>query len=469
VTLRRIHLPFVTRNPGHTVQRRDADEDVNYDDPQMAADEASDYDTQNTENDEPEVGGVHAVILTQPTSYNVTIGRTLRLECNVEPDSAVVQWYKNNVSYFLGNMKTNPEAVRFSVSSKDLIIKDVEKDDIGEYRCELVAGNPVSITHHVVVWEKPSIQKLSATNGGSVVEGADLLLTCDVSGLPPPQIVWSREIDNGNQRLKETDGEFSANSVFIRNVRKDHAGKYYCYIFNNLGSSQAEINVNVAVKPRVHVHKTIVNSAVNVEAVLQCSAHDEPNPHMRWYKDGRLIEDSSSQYAVSTSGPQSNLTVTPRADQDFGTFTCEAENQHGKHNRSIELVQSPVLEDLEVAGPKLSWTVHSHQPLENIEIQLRDVEKNGDWTRVDVPLPKNKSHKYDIIHELSNIEPGKYEAIVKVKNSNSWRSTEPVNLEIVLEAQPYIHTASVLGGDAHSIRSSTILASIASYLLVRML
>ncbi|CAH2207970.1 jg15681 [Pararge aegeria aegeria] len=96
--------------------------------------------------------------------------------------------------------------------------------------------------------------------------------------------------------------------------------------------------------------------------------------HIRWYKDGHRIEDSSRAYSVSTDGQRSNLSVIPRQDDDFGTFTCEAENDQGSHNRSIDLVQSPVLEDLQVDGPKISLTIHSHQPVEVIELQLKGLD-----------------------------------------------------------------------------------------------
>ncbi|XP_013140044.1 PREDICTED: uncharacterized protein LOC106104513, partial [Papilio polytes] len=152
--------------------------------------------------------------------------------------------------------------------------------------------------------------------------------------------------------------------------------------------------------------------------------------HIRWYKDGSLIEDTSSHFSVSTRGARSNLTVTPATDDDFGTFTCEADNDLGKHNKSIELVQEPVVEGLDVDGPKLSWTIHSHQPLEQIELQLRQMTDEGEWKTIDVPLPDIRTHEYEMVYPLSaelaqELAPGKYEATVKVKNEKSWSQHTP--------------------------------------------
>lgn len=463
----------------HSVQRRQADDEVNYDDDLQQADEASEDETQNDtdirDTNEPVKQKPQANILTKGKSYEIKAGSNLVLECKVSPDDGtVVQWYKDNELYFMGNFKIQTDATRYSIltNSHDLEIKNVVPEDKGVYRCEVISVKTVSINHTVIVTEAPKILRFTATNGGSVVEGTDLLLTCNVTGLPPPNIVWSRDGKDGNQRLMETDGEFSENSVFLRNVKKEHSGKYYCYAFNSAGNNQSDLYITVAGKPRVHVPKTVVNSAVNVEAVLECSAHEDTGVHMRWYKDGRLIEDTSSRYTVSTRDSHSNLTVVPSSSDDFGTFTCEAENVHGKHNRSIELVQRPVLEDLSVEGSKLIWTVHSHQPLEDIEVQVKDLEGESDWMQISVPLPNAIGHKYEIIYNLEEkqLPPGKYQAVVKAKNNHSWSgNSEPVTLDI--EARPqYIQHASIFRGNtAHSMRiSSAMLSTVLMYLLVRM-
>ncbi|VVC96215.1 unnamed protein product, partial [Leptidea sinapis] len=463
----------------HSIERRAA-ENVNYD---LLADEASDDEAQNDAdggNDADEEIEEDAVITTNPTNYTVTVGKSVRLECKASPsEGVVVQWTRKNTKYFIGtlneveqNLKTYTGQDRFFIvaNSTDLLIKNVQPEDSGAYKCEILQMNGVSIEHNVVLLESPKIIRFFASDNGHVPEGRDLLLTCEVSGSPPPQILWSWEGNQGNQRLTEKDGEFTANSVFIRNVKPENSGKYYCYVLNNVGSSQAEVQVQVLRKPRVHVHRTIVNSDLNVEAVLECSIHDEPAAHIRWYKDGRRIEDSSRQYSVSTHGQHSNLTVIPTSDLDFGTFTCEAENNLGKHNRSIDLVQSPVVEDFGNDGPKLFWTIHSHQPLEEIELQLREIDGEGEWRTLRVPLPEGRRHEYSIVYSLedADIDAGKYEITVKVKNEKNW--SEHSNPAIVdIEAQPqYIRPASVyLPGAGHSIRPHIVLIPLI-YLLVRL-
>ncbi|CAH0718399.1 unnamed protein product, partial [Brenthis ino] len=443
------------------MKRREIEED-NYDD--VLADEGTDDEAQNdAEGNDADEDMVEAVIVTKPSNYNVTVGRTVRLECKVSPDeSVVVQWSINNIGHYIVmskpfDYKIDMTGDKLSVpaNSTDLLITDVKSSDGGAYKCELMQNGRPSIVHNLAVLESPRISKFSANDNGQVIEGSDLLLTCEVSGSPPPKIVFSKGAENGNVRLTEKDGEFSLNTVEIKNVKREHSGKYYCYAFNGVGTHQAEVEVVVKGKPHVHVHRTVVNSAINMEAVLQCAVHDEPDAHIRWYKDGQLISSASRQYVVSTSGQHSNLTVTPAVDEDFGTFTCEAENEQGKHNRSIELVQRPVVENLEAEGTKLSWTVHSHQPLQEIEIQIRELTGAGEWYAIQVPVPKERQHEYNLSYAL-DIDNGKYEATVKVKNDKSW-SEHSNTIVVDIEVEPQlIQHASVYRASAHSFVSSSL-------------
>ncbi|KAL0810317.1 hypothetical protein ABMA28_010474 [Loxostege sticticalis] len=461
----------------HTMRRRGTD-DADYDDALMG-DEATDDETQNDAdggNEAEEEDTPPETIVTLPTSYNVTVGRTIRLECKVSPNNGpVIEWHKNGHRLFMGGVKypdlekiENSERLTVTNTSHDLFIADVRASDSGTYRCQVMQFEPVMIEHQVSVQEAPRIIRFTASDDGTVVEGSDLLLTCDVAGSPPPQIIWSRENSAGNVRLQESDAVFTLNTAFIKNIHRDQAGKYYCYVFNGLGNTQAERTVKVLHKPHVQVHKTVVNSALGVEAILQCSTHGEPEPAITWYKDGFIIDGASTQFVITREGLHSNLTVTPKEDQDFGTFTCEARNSHGKHNKSIELVQRPVVEGVELEGNKLSWRVHSHQPLQQLELQLRDTE--GTVTTVNVPVPETKGHEYEVIYVLDNVNPGKYEVVVKAKNNKDWsRESEPIVVDY--EAMPMpIQTASVYHGNAHSIRpaSSVVLSTVFMYLLVRM-
>ncbi|CAH2222042.1 jg10266, partial [Pararge aegeria aegeria] len=117
-------------------------------------------------NDEEEVAVV-AKIVTQSALYNVTIGRTVRLECKVSPaNGVVVQWTRNNTNYFIGTQKSYEQDLssysagdRFSIAanSTDLLIRDVRPSDSGLYTCEVLQVDPVKIQHNLAILESPRI------------------------------------------------------------------------------------------------------------------------------------------------------------------------------------------------------------------------------------------------------------------------------------------------------------------------
>ncbi|KAM3969041.1 protein amalgam [Aphomia sociella] len=465
-------LALVSRSSvyGHVLDKREAEDDYG----EFQADGAGDDDTLNDGDGEQDDTNVsNAIILTPPKTYEVASGESVTLECEVSPqNNTVVQWIRDTAIYFLGNIKVQAnERLTLNAATGAMTLKNVQPSDEGEYECNVVQDIPQQIKHRVVITSKPVIRELTATNGGTVVEGSTLVLNCDVIATPPPQILWSRQKkgQNKNERLRENDAIFNKNTMTIEHVKSEHSGEYFCYVFNGFGHAQATIDITVIYKPRVHVHKTTVNSKAGVAAILQCTAHGEPEPHIFWYKDGKSIVDDM-KYRVVNNHSYSELSFVPRIDDDFGTYICVAKNSHGKHNKSMELVQRPVVEDTDADGPKLSWTVHSHQDLEQVELQLMDLSGDGNNTIIRVPLPQTKANVYEMTHEVKGLAPGKYEVVVKAKNAKGW-SRETKHVVIEFEKKPMsIQRSSVFGSGSTTIsQSAALLSTTIMYLLVRTL
>ncbi|GBP81582.1 hypothetical protein EVAR_52482_1 [Eumeta japonica] len=103
-----------------------------------------------------------------------------------------------------------------------------------------------------------------------------------------------------------------------------------------------------------------------------------------------------------------------------------AENPYGTHERSIKLVQYPVIDTLKpVNGTTFRWTITSHLPLEQIELNIKErSEKN--WGNVSIPVPEVTNHSYDVEYVMStdSYRPGNYSATIRAKNSAEWRESE---------------------------------------------
>ncbi|NWR26373.1 SMP protein, partial [Emberiza fucata] len=63
---------------------------------------------------------------------------------------------------------------------------------------------------------------------------------------------------------------------------------------------------------------------------LGCSAEGRPPPLLTWFRGPQVLREEPGAAAL----PLHLAQVSP---QDSGTYTCVAENRHGRHNRSLEL------------------------------------------------------------------------------------------------------------------------------------
>ncbi|NXU67019.1 SMP protein, partial [Horornis vulcanius] len=61
-----------------------------------------------------------------------------------------------------------------------------------------------------------------------------------------------------------------------------------------------------------------------------CSAEGRPSPLLTWFRGPQVLREEPG-------APSLSLHLAQVSPQDSGTYTCVAENRHGRHNRSLEL------------------------------------------------------------------------------------------------------------------------------------
>ncbi|GBP81578.1 Lachesin [Eumeta japonica] len=172
---------------------------------------------------------------------------------------------------------------------------------------------------------------IESSVGQIVIEGMNLTLTCNVTGFPQPTLIWVKETSNKeNIKLTPDKAQFGANSVTIQNLTMADSGTYICYATNDIGKGSAKkINIKVLGKPHVRVQRPVINSAPNIEAVLECMVQEEPLADIHWYKDGELL--NITKFKIETIEQNSTLRVTPQTEDEFGVFTCKkADTSTGK-------------------------------------------------------------------------------------------------------------------------------------------
>ncbi|CAH3026735.1 unnamed protein product, partial [Porites evermanni] len=166
----------------------------------------------------------------------------------------------------------------------------------------------------------PGIANVS--NDQVVCEGSLIFLSCNATGIPPPNITWTRVEDDGTDSeplLPVVDGKYATS-----NIQRNTNRTYRCTADNGVG---APFNRTVRLEAQCklcsffHVSKIVNSSHSVVEGDLfnmTCVTSGYPEPNVYWIKvnNGTRINGSI-------------LNFTNINKNDIGQYRCEAKNDCG--------------------------------------------------------------------------------------------------------------------------------------------
>ncbi|ESO96634.1 hypothetical protein LOTGIDRAFT_88685, partial [Lottia gigantea] len=122
-----------------------------------------------------------------------------------------------------------------------------------------------------------------------------ITLYCNVTGIPPPEIIWSKN--------------------------------------NDIIDPQDE-NMDNLLPPEIRNGPRQVAGIVNAKAVLECETSGQPRPDITWQKDGEPFPSTGLRHRMLQSG---SLEFVGVRTEDTGEYTCTASNDAGNVTRSIGL------------------------------------------------------------------------------------------------------------------------------------
>ncbi|KAM7409728.1 hypothetical protein PAMA_001291 [Pampus argenteus] len=230
-----------------------------------------------------------------------------------------------------------------------LHIERVRLDDAGDYTC--LAENAVGANNHtttVNVYVIPTIQY--GPQVFSTIEGTPISLPCRASGVPTPEITWSKVCTgitlpsvkqaSGGELLYLGGPAFSLDSdgdLLITSPSGNETGEFICTATNAAGSASRKVQLTVYVRPRSNTNGgaggSMEPSRMSViegeDAILPCEVHSVPPPTISWAKERQLISPFSPS----------------------GLYVCVASNIAGNLTQSIQL--SVLVPPSIQAGPRV--------------------------------------------------------------------------------------------------------------------
>ncbi|XP_055933578.1 follistatin-related protein 5-like isoform X2 [Argiope bruennichi] len=201
-----------------------------------------------------------------------------------------------------------------------LLFDDTDRDgamSINEFYLAFSKLNSVSVV---------SLDKALEVNHVTARVGDNVEIKCDVTGTPPPPIVWRRN-DMDLASLNEDEIKvFVDGSLYLTNVQLIHGGNYTCHAQHNRDVVQTHI-LHVHTIPEVHVIPKLQSRAPGELAEMECHVIGVPTPAVSWLKNDEELKLMTDKYTIVGNGTA--LLVGKITYSDTGAYMCVASNPAG--------------------------------------------------------------------------------------------------------------------------------------------
>jgi len=387
-------------------------------------------------------------IISRGETFRAAIGERVILPCQVKDlGSYVMVWQKGQDVLSAKSIMVTADPRIKLVNHHNLQIRSIKLSDAGDYQCKIhVLGDPIIVIHTLEILVPPKIRPDPPDGNYVVKKGRKVELKCKADGNPEPSITWSRL----NNLLPSGEKRRASKTLIIDSVDRHEAGIYVCRAHNGVGVGQAEtaeaqINLQVLYPPEIELETDRVHSGENKEAHLTCLIHGNPTPTVRWYKNSMLLEETDTIRMTRRNNRHTLILSSIKSGEDFGNYSCVAENSLGTFKKHIEVHGRPTpavfRSEPEAGGQssyELTWTVDSYSPIIEYRLLYRQIQPyhkfddghsflhgGGDWTNVIIPGDATRASSLLFNHRknyiVKDLRPdAEYECLVQARNKFGW-------------------------------------------------
>ncbi|XP_067618754.1 uncharacterized protein klg [Eurosta solidaginis] len=409
------------------------------------------------------MSGTQPRFLSRGHTYRAVVGDTLVLPCQVENLGNFVLLWRRGINVLTASniMVTRDERIRL-IDGYNLEISDLEPQDAGDYVCQISDKINRDQVHTVEILVPPSVRAIPTSGQLQARKGGPITLECKGSGNPVPSIYWTKKSGAGKSTARIGDGPI----LTLEKLERQQAGVYQCTADNGVGEPvTVDMRLDVLYPPDIQVEKSWIHSGEGFEAKLVCIVYADPVATVSWYQNSFPIQ-TTDRRIMSTRGNRHTLTIRHIQQEDFGNYSCVADNSLGRSRKYMELSGRPG--PAEFYSPKwgrssdsynLTWKIDSYPPLEEVRLLYRRVLMNdtfqqpGRWHDF-ILTPEHRPASEPLTHIMSytikNLHPGAYyEAIVQAKNRYGWNEVSDIFQFIVAS-----NTMDIPPEDAEVVASS---------------
>ncbi|XP_030378396.1 neuroglian [Scaptodrosophila lebanonensis] len=271
----------------------------------------------------------------EPEIQNAAEEETVEFKCEAAGSpEPTIQWIHNGKPIALA--EPNP---RRTVENTRIIIKDLVKQDTGNYGCN--ATNSLGYVYKDVYLNVLALppEITEAPRDEATVDGRNITMRCRVFGAPKPQVKWLR----GASWL--TGGRYTvlpSGDLEIQQVTFEDRGDYTCYAVNKFGNKSAKGSLDVKEHTRITEEPQNYEVAAGQSATFRCNeAHDDTlELEIEWWKDEVIIDFDAQPRFVKTN--DNSLTIAKTIELDSGEYTCVARTRLDSATAKANLIVQDV-------------------------------------------------------------------------------------------------------------------------------
>ncbi|XP_049303041.1 uncharacterized protein LOC105233944 isoform X1 [Bactrocera dorsalis] len=303
-----------------------------------------------------------------PVSFGLVeavLGRTATLPCDIEPEAKddrvyMVLWFRESAGKPLYSFDVRGRAFEKALYWSDtnsfgprayfitnqqpakLTVENVQLDDEGVYRCRVDFQNSptrnhrINLTvtvppHQIMVYDASGRDVAGAV--GPLLEGDNIVLTCEVrGGRPDPIVNWF----NGTQKLNTGDGEsmgrhVTTNRLEVLNIPRSALNiTYRCRAFNTklVPPIERSIRIEMLLSPTsVNLTNKLKVFSSGTQYNLTCVvAGSVPDTEIRWTQNNRPFKRGTLTTTQSNGRVFSTLSFHPQPEDDGTLLKCAGSN-----------------------------------------------------------------------------------------------------------------------------------------------
>ncbi|OTF83949.1 cell adhesion molecule-like protein, partial [Euroglyphus maynei] len=248
------------------------------------------------------------------------------------------RWVKNGHEIPDDNNNDDHIRIRKDNHMSTLLIENLSSNDSGNYTCSV--NNQVgfdSQSSYLNVQVPPTwIKEPKDVN---LRMGEEYSVECLADGLPKPKIKWITPSG------KTIENEVLDLSKLIKNEKNGRQTlTFECVASNDIGEPlRKSITISYNVPARFDEKYSSIQAKKGDIIVLKCNATGDRPITIRWTKDGMKLDRISHHHYEMTEFPTSQgviseLSIRSVQKSDNSIYKCDAENEHGRDDRTIKLL-----------------------------------------------------------------------------------------------------------------------------------